>query len=120
MTATRSYPCVIVNVIDGDTIDVEVDHGFNVYTRQRIRLAGVDCPELGTPEGRAAKAAVLNWCEHPMATLVSHAQKDRYGRRIADLVNGSGSLSAYLLDNGHASVWPKQAGGSSSSSNSSS
>jgi hypothetical protein len=56
--ATRSYPCVIVTVIDGDTIDVEVDHGFNVYTRQRIRLANVDCPEMGTPEGRAAKAAV--------------------------------------------------------------
>ena len=40
------YKCSTVRVIDGSTVDAEVDLGFNVFVRQRIKLHGVLCPDL--------------------------------------------------------------------------
>lgn len=41
------YQAVVYNVVDGDTVDVQVDLGFKMYSKQRIRLAGIDTPERG-------------------------------------------------------------------------
>ena len=39
------FQCTILKIIDGDTVDVDVDLGWNIsVTNQRIRLYGVDCP----------------------------------------------------------------------------
>ncbi len=43
------YKAEVYNVVDGDTVDVIVDLGFKIYTKQRIRLAGIDTPERGQP-----------------------------------------------------------------------
>lgn len=40
------YKCLTVRVIDGNTIDAEVDLGFNVLVRQRIKLHGVNAPDI--------------------------------------------------------------------------
>ena len=42
-----TYRAKVYNVVDGDTIDVEIDLGFKIYTRQRIRLNRIDTPERG-------------------------------------------------------------------------
>jgi len=42
-----TYKAVVYNVVDGDTVDVMVDLGFKMYSKQRIRLAGIDTPERG-------------------------------------------------------------------------
>ena len=43
------YKCKLVKVVDGDTIDVDIDLGFGVWMRnQRIRLYGIDTPESRT------------------------------------------------------------------------
>ena len=59
------YNCKIVRVVDGDTVDVDIDLGFDVWLKkQRIRLYGVDTPESRTRDleekkyGFAAKAVV--------------------------------------------------------------
>ena len=59
------YSCRIVRVVDGDTVDIDIDLGFDVWLRkQRIRLYGVDTPESRTRDleekkyGLAAKAFV--------------------------------------------------------------
>ena len=59
------YNCKIVRVVDGDTVDVDIDLGFDVWLKkQRIRLYGVDTPESRTRDleekkyGFAAKAFV--------------------------------------------------------------
>ena len=61
----HEYSCRIVRVVDGDTVDVDIDLGFDVWLKkQRIRLYGVDTPESRTREfeekkyGLAAKAFV--------------------------------------------------------------
>jgi len=51
----------VVNVVDGDTFDFRLDLGFNLSLDIRVRLADVDCPELGTPEGEAAKEYSRIW-----------------------------------------------------------
>jgi len=60
------YQCKIVKVIDGDTVDVDIDLGFGVWLKkQRIRLYGIDTPESRTRDleekkyGLVAKALVL-------------------------------------------------------------
>ena len=60
------YPCKIIRVIDGDTVDVDIDLGFAVWLKkQRIRLYGVDTPESRTSDkeekkyGLKAKAFVV-------------------------------------------------------------
>ena len=47
-TKMYTYKAKLVRVIDGDTIDAEIDLGFNVLIRQRIRLYGIDTPEART------------------------------------------------------------------------
>ena len=61
------YSCRIVRVVDGDTVDIDIDLGFDVWLKkQRIRLYGVDTPESRTRDleekkyGLAAKVFVEN------------------------------------------------------------
>ena len=43
------YKCVITKIIDGDTVDVDIDLGFDIIlSNQRIRLSGIDTPESRT------------------------------------------------------------------------
>ena len=43
------YSCKVVKIVDGDTIDVDIDLGFGVWLKkQRIRLFGIDTPESRT------------------------------------------------------------------------
>lgn len=78
------YQALVVKVIDGDTIDLQLDLGFTTWTKRRIRLALIDCPEEGAP-GRAAKNFTA---DHLMRakTIAVHTQKtDVHGRYIAYL-----------------------------------
>ena len=42
------YRCVVTRVVDGDTVDADIDLGFNLFTKDRIRLYGIDTPESRT------------------------------------------------------------------------
>lgn len=49
-----SYQVTVDRVIDGDTVDVIVDYGFNLFQKQRIRLLGVNTPERGKKNFKVA------------------------------------------------------------------
>jgi micrococcal nuclease len=57
-----TYKAKLIRVVDGDTIDAEIDLGFGVFMRQRVRLYGINTPESRTKDlvekelGLAAKA----------------------------------------------------------------
>ncbi|MBI4710910.1 MAG: hypothetical protein HY767_00365 [Candidatus Omnitrophica bacterium] len=53
-----TYKATVEKIVDGDTLRVILDLGFNVRTRQYTRLKGIDCPEMDTKEGVAAKKFV--------------------------------------------------------------
>ena len=44
------YKCTVLRIVDGDTIDVMVDLGFETWVKKRVRLYGIDCPETRTKD----------------------------------------------------------------------
>lgn len=50
ITQEYIYNSKIINVVDGDTVDVLIDLGFYVSIRQRVRLYGIDTPELNSTD----------------------------------------------------------------------
>jgi len=97
------YAARCVKVIDGDTLDLDIDLGFHVTIRQRVRLRGIDTPELrGPDETRANKAAteVTLWTQG--VELIIRTERDatdKYGRMLADVWGDGrlGSLSHHLV-----------------------
>jgi micrococcal nuclease len=54
------YQCTIVRVVDGDTVDVDIDLGFDTWRRgERIRLYGIDTPECRTRDAEEKAAGFL-------------------------------------------------------------
>jgi len=51
------YKCFTIRVVDGNTIDAEVDLGFNVLVRQRIKLFGVHCSDIRSADPKEKERA---------------------------------------------------------------
>ena len=105
------YRCEIIRVVDGDTIDVAVDLGWDTWIRGsggRIRLHGIDTPESRTRDkiekryGLAAKAFVEQFFEGAEEIIVCTREKGKYGRYLGDFKVGRKWLCAELLKNHHA------------------
>jgi micrococcal nuclease len=85
------YKAELVRVVDGDTVDLISDLGFDTLKRERFRLYGIDAPELRTEAGKEAKA----WLEDALMPLEAiyvqtiklktKAKRDKYGRFLAVL-----------------------------------
>ena len=64
----------LAKVVDGDTIDVNIDLGFDVSTQQRVRLLGIDTPESRTSDkeekkfGLLSKKKLKEWCMKAVAS----------------------------------------------------
>ena len=80
----------VVRVVDGDTIDVEVDGRVS-----RVRVYGIDCPEEGQPFADEAKEFVASLIEGKTVSLTP-IESDRLGRSVAD-VSTSKDGKAYHL-----------------------
>lgn len=89
------YRCTIDRVIDGDTVDVDIDLGFGVWLRkERVRMYGIDTPESRTRDlvekkyGLAAKDFVLSFL--PVgSTQTLRTKKDdkgKFGRILGEFV----------------------------------
>jgi micrococcal nuclease len=89
-------------VIDGDTVDIQGN---------RIRLAGIDAPELDQPYGKSAKWALVNLCKGQMVTAVFE-EGSTYDRDVAICYLPDGrDLSAEMVKAGMAIDWRKFSGG---------
>lgn len=98
-----TYPITNIRVIDGDTIEADVDLGFRIRQRQVIRLAGIDAPELRSKDAAErdrARIAKL-WLgvmtigdeTRPIHEVVMHSTKlDKYGRSLATIWSRSGDV----------------------------
>lgn len=85
------YKARCVKVVDGDTVDLEVDLGFDVRYTIRVRVYGIDAPEvtgISKTAGLESKAYVERWiaAAGPNLMITSHKdRRDKYGRYLADL-----------------------------------
>ncbi len=102
-----TYRAYLDYVIDGDTIVVNVDLGFNTYSRQKLRLRGIDTPEIPTPEGKRAKTFVEEKLTKSKIITIKTYRKDKYDRYLADIFVGSKEifLNQQLLDKKLAAVY---------------
>jgi micrococcal nuclease len=99
------YTATEVNVVDGDTLDVQLDLGFGVFTRQRVRLLGLNAAEHGTELGDQATAFAKEWVQKHSADLTVRTQKDKkekFGRYLATVLAGDADLGQALIDAGLA------------------
>ena len=87
----------VVNVHDGDTLTALDD----TNTQQRIRLQGIDAPELGQPFGRASRDRLAALAKGKAATITPHG-RDRYGRTIATIEIEGDELGHRLVAEGLA------------------
>jgi micrococcal nuclease len=99
----------VAKVVDGDTVDLDLDLGFSITLRQRVRLYGIDAPELRSKDpaekakGLESQAFVAQWFEQPGPVLVRTSKEEKYGRMLADCYReGAPSLCTELLERGLA------------------
>ncbi|HPW76539.1 MAG TPA: DUF1016 N-terminal domain-containing protein [Candidatus Omnitrophota bacterium] len=102
-----TYQATVEKVVDGDTLRVIVDLGFNTRTRQYLRLRGVDCPELATEEGKQASTFVKSRLRGADQILLTSSRSDKYDRYLADVYftdreGGEIFLNNLLLEKGLA------------------
>ena len=104
----RAWLVAVVDVIDGDTVQVDVTWEPGHVATERVRLLGVDTPEVKgatRPAGEAAKAYTAKWLEDAGGTelVVCRPARDSFGRLLGRLVSRTkGDLGAALLAAGHA------------------
>jgi micrococcal nuclease len=102
------YTVTVNRVIDGDTLEVDIDLGFNVtLTGKRLRVAGVDCPERNTPEGKLAKFFTKEWVNSaihsnkPVLVKIEAHKGDKYGRILGGVWVDGKDLAQQLILNNH-------------------
>ncbi len=68
----------IDKVLDGDTIDVTIDLGFDLYKKERVRIAGVDTPEKRTRdlEEKALGIDATNWMKGTLTDTVENSENE--------------------------------------------
>ena len=105
------YKCKLVRVVDGYTVDIDIDLGFGVWLRkQRIRMYGIDTPESRTSDdvekiyGLAAKEFLVKWTNSGDLSLKTFKDgKGKYGRILGELwYGGEHNINQLLIDNHHA------------------
>jgi len=100
-------------VIDGDTIDVVIDLGFDIFTNKRIRLYGIDCPESRTTDlyekklGLEAKEYLKNVLGNASTVVVKTLSTDayeKYGRVLGQIYTDSSttSVNELMISRGYA------------------
>ena len=109
------YKCKIVKIVDGDTVDVDLDLGFGVWLKdERVRIMGIDTPESRTSDkiekifGLAAKDR-LNSLLGGEAILLSQVtkggenMKGKFGRILGNFKTIDGKdVADVLMEEGHA------------------
>ena len=113
----------INKVLDGDTIDVTIDLGFDLYKKERVRIAGVDTPEERTRDLEEKELGIdaTNWLKEKLESTLAgddeltirtelHGGVGKYGRLLGWLYVGeeSISLNEQMIDEGYA--WPYDGG----------
>ena len=107
----------INRVLDGDTIDVTIDLGFDLYKKERVRVAGVDTPEKRTKdlEEKELGKDATNWLKDKLEGAVAGDDDlvirtelvggvGKYGRLLGWLYIGDGdvSLNEQMIEEGYA------------------
>lgn len=111
------YGATVLNVVDGDTVDLMIDLGFNIHHKIRVRLYGVNTPESRTKDlkekelGIKAKEFTKDWLSKHKWVFVNTIpdKNDKYGRILARVFSSedvnnpaTACLNKDIIQSGHA------------------
>lgn len=110
------YNARVLRVIDGDTVDLDVDVGFDIHFNLRVRLAGINTPELNSrlieerDKAQKAKQYVSEYLTQNNGSVTINTEKDRkdkYGRYLVwiKLPWDTITLNDRLVQEGLATVY---------------
>ena len=112
---TNEYDVIVINVVDGDTVDVDINLGFGVTLKdERVRVMGIDTEESRTSDkvedlfGEAAKSRVKELMKDGAKLITTedrHGEdmKGKFGRILGDFrLPGGKTLTETLVEEGHA------------------
>ena len=109
-----TYRCKLKRVVDGDTVDVDIDLGFGIWQmNERVRIMGIDTPESRTRDkiekkfGLAAKSKLKSLLgPNPvLQTTISKKGEDmkgKFGRVLGDFIIDGKQVSEIMCREGHA------------------
>ena len=102
------YKVEIIKVVDGDTVDVKIDLGFEVWHKCRVRLVGSNAPESRTRDKEEKKRglAAKDWLSNQFYTeedieLQSHG-KGKFGRVLGEFFINDININELMVEEGHA------------------
>ena len=111
----NEYDVTVVKVVDGDTVDVDIDLGFGVTLKdERVRIMGIDTPESRTRDkvedlfGEAAKARLKELMKNGGKLITTEDRKGedmkgKFGRILGDFRVADGrKVTEILIEEGHA------------------
>ena len=113
----HEYKCKILRVVDGDTVDVDIDLGFGIWMhKERVRLLGIDTPESRTRDKEEKKFGL--WSKEyvksrypvgSMAILRTHKDKTgKFGRILGELVWEDSTINKIMVDEHYAVLYNGQ------------
>lgn len=108
-----TYKAKLIRVVDGDTIDAEIDLGFDTIVRKRIRLYGINTPDTKTKDiaekekGLAAKQRLTELLNSEFVVETILNKRGKYGRVLGVVYNQLEdktrlNINEALVDEGHA------------------
>ena len=101
-----TYKILAFDNYDGDSFDLTLDLGFDIHIHKKVRIRGIDTPELrgGTKISKAAAKLARDWArtfvKESTCHFVSENYTGKFGRPLGDIVADNGvSLRGFLIDN---------------------
>jgi len=106
----HEYNAIVRRVVDGDTMDVTLDLGFDISYNNRIRFYGINAPESRTSDleekvrGLAAKDRVKELCPVGSSVIIKTTKQGRgkFGRILGEILVEGVNVNQLLVDEGHA------------------
>lgn len=101
------YQAKLIKVVDGDTVDLEVDLGFSVLHKMRFRLLYINAPEMKGPErplGLISKQHLIDLLGSEPLKIITHKDSsDVYGRYLCEIfIHETHSVNAQMVTDGQA------------------
>lgn len=101
ITLAHDIHGLVVNVIDGDTVWILDDHKHRI----KVRLWGIDAPEMGQPWGKQSKKALNKKMQH-QNVIVEVKDADKYGRSVGIIYNDKNQdINQWMVRTGHAWIY---------------
>jgi micrococcal nuclease len=108
------YACKVERVVDGDTVDVVLNLGFDIMYKSRVRLYGIDTPESRTrnldekARGKMAGAFLKNKIDSGKKVVIQTKLKDsrgKFGRVLGNIIVDGININQLMINNHHAAAY---------------